>query len=300
MKLLAVCGFGLFAPVTLAQNDVIVALDMNGARPGIQNLVQVPPGTTRVPDIGVYIYDPSGRHHFDSIGYIGGIDRGIGLGHTPTGQHAGSVLSMHTTAINPLDPQGTAWVIEEGFLDPGFAGPEVQYLEYTSGNIRFPAAPIVPVFTVEVELDDAKEGDSYNFYVVDFVTVWRMGTGGAFTVDGGFLLTGGDVVPDTTLTMHGVDPDRPQPVPPGAFFVDFVDGPPGGGPGVIVVASPCYADCDSSTGPGVLDIFDFLCFQNRFAAGAPYACDCDTTTGLGTCDVFDFLCFQNQFAAGCP
>jgi hypothetical protein len=62
----------------------------------------------------------------------------------------------------------------------------------------------------------------------------------------------------------------------------------------------CYADCDSSTGAGVLDIFDFLCFQNAFVAGDPYACDCDTTTGPGVCDIFDFLCFQNAFVAGCP
>jgi hypothetical protein len=61
-----------------------------------------------------------------------------------------------------------------------------------------------------------------------------------------------------------------------------------------------YADCDQSTGAGLLDIFDFLCFQNRYTAGHPYACDCDRTTGGGTCDVFDFLCFQNAFAAGCP
>ena len=62
----------------------------------------------------------------------------------------------------------------------------------------------------------------------------------------------------------------------------------------------CYADCDTSTGPGVLDIFDFLCFQNRFAATDPYACDCDTSSGTAVCDIFDFLCFQNAFAAGCP
>ncbi len=55
----------------------------------------------------------------------------------------------------------------------------------------------------------------------------------------------------------------------------------------------CYADCDGS---GSLDFFDFLCFQNAFAAGAAYA-DCD---GSGARDFFDFLCFQNQFAAGCP
>ncbi len=62
----------------------------------------------------------------------------------------------------------------------------------------------------------------------------------------------------------------------------------------------CYADCDQSTGAGVLDIFDFLCFQDSFVNGEPYACDCDTTTGPLVCDIFDFLCFQDAFVAGCP
>lgn len=62
----------------------------------------------------------------------------------------------------------------------------------------------------------------------------------------------------------------------------------------------CYADCDDSTGSGVLDIFDFLCFQNSFVSGDPYACDCDTATGPGVCDILDFVCFQSAFAAGCP
>ena len=56
---------------------------------------------------------------------------------------------------------------------------------------------------------------------------------------------------------------------------------------------PCYADCDAS---GVIDFFDFLCYQDSFAAAEPRA-DCD---GSGQLDVFDFLCFQNMFAAGCP
>jgi hypothetical protein len=62
---------------------------------------------------------------------------------------------------------------------------------------------------------------------------------------------------------------------------------------VIESDGGCYADCDES---GDLDFFDFLCFQNAFAAGEPYA-DCD---GNGSLDFFDFLCFQNEFAAGCP
>jgi hypothetical protein len=67
-----------------------------------------------------------------------------------------------------------------------------------------------------------------------------------------------------------------------------------------IIAATCYADCDQTTGPGTLDIFDFLCFQNAFVNREPYACDCDTTTGQGICDIFDFLCFQNAFVAGCP
>ena len=61
-----------------------------------------------------------------------------------------------------------------------------------------------------------------------------------------------------------------------------------------VIPEACYADCDGS---GVLDIFDFLCFQNSFVNQDPYACDCDPDPA---CDIFDFLCFQNAFVAGCP
>ncbi len=59
------------------------------------------------------------------------------------------------------------------------------------------------------------------------------------------------------------------------------------------VAEPCVADCDRS---GALDLFDFLCFQNAFAAGDASA-DLD---GDGQLTLFDFLAFQNAFAAGCP
>ena len=56
----------------------------------------------------------------------------------------------------------------------------------------------------------------------------------------------------------------------------------------------CYPDCD---GNGILDIFDFLCFQESFVTGQPYACDCDPDP---VCNIFDFLCFQNAFVVGCP
>jgi hypothetical protein len=91
--------------------------------------------------------------------------------------------------------------------------------------------------------------------------------------------------------------------PSGAPFdtVAFVDGELGSENTIghltvidnIEVDAACYADCDGSGG---LDFFDFLCFQNLFAASAPRA-DCDGSGGL---DFFDFLCFQDGFAAGCP
>jgi len=58
----------------------------------------------------------------------------------------------------------------------------------------------------------------------------------------------------------------------------------------------CYADCDEASGAGVLDIFDFLCFQNAFVNGDAFA-DCD---GSQTLDILDFLCFQDSFVMGCP
>ena len=73
--------------------------------------------------------------------------------------------------------------------------------------------------------------------------------------------------------------------PNGGLFVDAISLTP------MKVA--CYADCE---GDGDLDVFDFLCFQGRYAALDPYA-DCE---GDGDWDIFDYLCFLDQFAAGCP
>ena len=58
----------------------------------------------------------------------------------------------------------------------------------------------------------------------------------------------------------------------------------------------CYANCDNSTQPPKLNVLDFLCFLNKFAAADPYAnCTVDATI-----DINDFMCFLTKFAAGCP
>jgi len=77
------------------------------------------------------------------------------------------------------------------------------------------------------------------------------------------------------------------------FDLRNIEPPPGSGLCPDSAPSSCYSDCDAT---GVLDFWDFLCFQNAFAVGDPYA-DCD---GDGDSTFFDFLCFQNEFIAGCP
>lgn len=62
---------------------------------------------------------------------------------------------------------------------------------------------------------------------------------------------------------------------------------------------PCYANCDNSTFPPVLNANDFNCFLNKFAAADSYA-NCDQSTFPPTLNANDFLCFLNMYAAGCP
>jgi hypothetical protein len=60
----------------------------------------------------------------------------------------------------------------------------------------------------------------------------------------------------------------------------------------------CYANCDGSTSIPFLNINDFVCFQQAFAAGQSYA-NCDNSTSPPTLNINDFVCFQQAFAAGC-
>jgi hypothetical protein len=71
-------------------------------------------------------------------------------------------------------------------------------------------------------------------------------------------------------------------------------------PGAYVDVRPeCYANCDGSTTSPILNVNDFVCFLNEFAAGHLYA-DCDHSTPPPILDVNDFVCFQVRFAQGCP
>jgi len=117
-------------------------------------------------------------------------------------------------------------------------------------------------------------------------------TGGTFdlswwTVDcGGGTSAGGTLVLNMTLGQ----PDAGQMA--GATFTLS------GGFWAVGPAA-CYANCDASTTAPVLNVLDFACFLNRFAAGEVYA-NCDESTTPPVLNVLDFACFLNKFAAGCP
>jgi hypothetical protein len=61
----------------------------------------------------------------------------------------------------------------------------------------------------------------------------------------------------------------------------------------------CYANCDASTQTPILNVQDFTCFLQRYAAGESYA-NCDNSTQAPTLNVQDFTCFLQRYAAGCP
>jgi hypothetical protein len=67
------------------------------------------------------------------------------------------------------------------------------------------------------------------------------------------------------------------------------------------MAVGCYANCDASTVPPRLNVNDFSCFLNKFAAGDPSA-NCDQSVLPPILNINDFVCFANRYQSGigCP
>jgi hypothetical protein len=114
------------------------------------------------------------------------------------------------------------------------------------------------------------------------------------------------LTPSDVYDLDG-DGDRLEPLPfdfEGAdrFTEDFWMIAAGSGVAPLVdmgafeaMPSECQPDLDPN---GVLDIFDFLAFQNLFVLQDPRA-DFDHSTGVGVFDIFDFLVYQTLFTRGC-
>jgi len=251
---------------------VTVAMDMNPRVDGCQDFVAVEAGATRVDGIRVCVFDPRGERTLWDIGYLGGINRGIALGHVPGETHRGRLTELEGRALQPVHPENYASV-EPGF-DPLFAGPEVQYVEGgfdQRGPVVIPRTPVA-ILEAAATLAGARAGDVFALYVGDMVTVWAPGHG-AFSVAAARTLdTGGDAVPDGTPTVAGIDGDRPIPVPPAGYEVDYVDGR--GGAVILVVH---FGDGDAD---GDVDLADVARFSLCFTGDEP---------GVGrACAAYDF------------
>ena len=174
---------------------------MNAAAPGIQRVLRVPEGAHITTRAEVWIRDPLGTRSFYSIGYVGAIDRGIGLGNMPFGNPLGTVEAMEPAGVHPVNPGNTGELLPENVIQRMFVGPEVQYLEFGAAQPTvIPAQPQFAAFSVDIHLTDTAPQDRFQFFLVDAVTVWQHGQAGAFSTQQPLnsLDTGGDAVPDAT------------------------------------------------------------------------------------------------------
>ncbi len=291
---LAACGLGATGGPCVAQcaagaeTVVQVVLDLDAQTPGRQFNVNVAAGTTVVSGVAVYVVDAAQQGCLWGIGYLGGIDRGIAFGHMPDNANQGTVAAFTGRLGTPINADNFALVFGPPGMDPGFVGPEVQYVEGGAEQpAAIPATADAPIFTVDIALDGAEAGDVFDFYLLDFVVVWSQGIGGALSTRGQLTLdSGGDTVADATQTIYGVDPDVALPVPPAVFAVDYIDGPPEGGPATITVVP--LGDLD---GDGVVGINDFLILLGTWGP-CPEPCPPSCVADLdGDCSVGieDFL-----------
>ncbi len=269
---------------------VQVIVDMDASRPGRQSNINVPVGTTVVRGVSVYVLDPRQQNAIWAIGFVGGIDRGIAFGHMPDEiGNQGTVATMAGRVDTPVNPGNFAVLAHSPGLDPGFVGPEVQYIEAGAGRPAvIPADPQNPIFTVDIVLEELSAGDVFDFYLLDFVTVWSQQNSGAFcTLGPNSLDSGGDAVLDGTQTIYGTDPDPAIPVPPAAFLVDYVDGPKGGGPATITVRA--LGDLDGDGSVGVKDLLILLGDWGPCADCDDCPADLDGDCSVGVADLLILL-----------
>jgi hypothetical protein len=228
--------------------------------------------------------------------------------------------------IEPTSPNGQTWVQLVELVDIDGPGPLEPSLaaRFSVGGINTPVTRDGIELTQMLQLS---AGVEYTFSF-NWATTHPSGDnsdGGAFT-----LIINGDPIGDTvfagqtssTVSKYGFIIRQYTPTTSGAhrvgvritrqFRVTAVFGNSlsqwvdnflveGG-------TAPCYANCDSSTTPPILNVEDFTCFINEFAAAQSlpheqqltHYANCDQSTTPPVLNVEDFTCFINAFAQGCP
>jgi uncharacterized membrane protein len=114
--------------------------------------------------------------------------------------------------------------------------------------------------------------------------------------DGSTTIVGADAGQLRLLNSGGITC-----VDQGTYYCTFTNpcGSAASGSWWMQVPNCCYPNCDGSTTAPVLNVADFTCFLQKFAAQDGYA-NCDSSTTAPMLNVADFTCFLQKFAAGCP
>jgi hypothetical protein len=139
-----------------------------------------------------------------------------------------------------------------------------------------------------------------NFFVGAVITT-SVGSGGIFPCreDGDFSQGKSWIAGDSSSTaaVPAISPTLSAST--GLIVIDTIGGLAGNW---MIRADPvvsnCYANCDHSTVLPFLNVADFTCFLQKFAAADPYA-NCDNSTQAPVLNVADFTCFLQKYAAGC-
>jgi hypothetical protein len=194
----------------------------------------------------------------------------------------GFIIVMNTYPPNPPTNWGS-WSAQIAWR-PSWGTVSINYDDPTNTGVPIVYDQWVDV-KVEVDLDNDKYSAWYNG--VQFVNDREWSTGSWPT---------GGVARLQAWTFFGFGG---APEATAIYFDDMV---------FEAMGSTCYANCDGSTTPPILNVEDFTCFINQFAAGSqlPHAqqlghyANCDQSTTAPVLNVEDFTCFINRFAQGCP
>ena len=226
----------------------------------------------------------------------------LGMGVTPDGRrvYAGGGISNGGNAVVGLD------ILPDGTLSMNWSGPWI-----SPGSSPSPKQAVATPDGAYLFVGHGSSAAVRSF-AIDAATGSLTDTGFAFDVGGTGDLGGVAVLGEWVLFTRKYSGSSTGPSglfsftvqPDGSFTPNGgVVGSQGSLPQYIAAWDPtgaiCYANCDDSTAAPVLNVADFTCFLQRFAAGESYA-NCDGSTEPPLLNVADFTCFLQRFAAGCP
>lgn len=187
---------------------------------------------------------------------------------------APAIAQVGKAAPEPVQPPSQ---VDEWLASPGGSTAVPDDLDTTQAT---------PEEVVEQELGPAgSDGPAFDmaWFTID-------GGGATYLTGGGFELGGTTGQSDAGLLAGGA-------FELGGGFWQGVD-----------AFNTCYANCDGSTVPPVLNALDFSCFLNRFTQGQalplaqqiPSYGNCDGSTIPPVLNALDFSCYLGRYLAGCP